>query len=105
MRADGAEHELIAVGRAEPVMPPAPATFSTMTVWPKTSPMRAATMRPRISVGPPAANGMTMVSEREGKSSARAGSAQANVAAANAATIRNFMSMVLGLVFLDRFLV
>src|SRR5262249_48993737 len=45
------------------------------TFWPSTSPIRAATMRPSTSVGPPAANGMIMVSGRVGKSCAPAGPA------------------------------
>ena len=56
VRADGAEDERVAIGRrhwhtrAEPVMPPAPPTFSTMTCWPSTPPMRCATTRPSTSV-------------------------------------------------------
>jgi hypothetical protein len=41
--------------RLEPVMPPAPATFSTTTCWPRISLNRAAMMRPSVSTGPPAA--------------------------------------------------
>src|SRR4051794_21706489 len=53
-------------------MPPAPPTFSITTCWPRTSPMRWARMRPSVSCGPPAANGMIMVTGRLGKSCARA---------------------------------
>src|SRR3981081_2293746 len=54
-------------------MPPAPPTFSITTCWPSTSLMRAPTMRPSTSVGPPAAKGMIMVTGRLGKSCAAAG--------------------------------
>ncbi len=47
--------------RFEPVMPPAPPTFSTTTCWPRTSLMRCAMTRPSTSVGPPAANGMIIL--------------------------------------------
>ncbi len=58
MRAHMAHHDRITVwlgaraagdaGRA-----PAPATFSTMTCWPRMRDMGSATMRATISVGPP----------------------------------------------------
>ena len=47
-------------------MPPAPPTFSITTCWPSSSLIRAPTMRPSTSVGPPAANGMIMVTGRVG---------------------------------------
>jgi len=47
--------------RAEPVIPPAPLTFSTMTCWPRTSDSRAETMRAAVSLPLPAANGTTIV--------------------------------------------
>src|ERR1700722_10377169 len=68
-------------------MPPAPPTFSTITFWPSSSPTRAAMMRPSTSVGPPAANGMTIVSVRFGKSCAPA--APATLASANTAPSSN----------------
>src|SRR5262245_24303733 len=74
-------------------MPPAPPTFSTTTVWPSNSPMRCATMRPMVSCGPPAANGMTMVTGRVGKSWAPAGAA--NASAAKAAANSAFFIVVL----------
>src|SRR3984893_10222532 len=58
-------------------MPPAPATFSTITCCPSTSLMRCATMRPMPSCGPPAANGITIVTERVGHSCAYAAPANA----------------------------
>src|SRR6185312_16335117 len=53
-------------------MPPAPPMFSTITVWPRISPMRCAITRPSTSVGPPAANGMIIVTARSGKPAAPA---------------------------------
>ena len=47
-------------------MPPAPPTFSITTCWPSISLIRAPTTRPSTSVGPPAANGITMVTGRVG---------------------------------------
>jgi hypothetical protein len=55
--------------------------------------MRCAMMRPIVSCGPPAANGMTIVTERVGKSSAAAGPASAN--AATAAAIKIFFIFVI----------
>jgi hypothetical protein len=49
-----------------PVVPPAPATFSTMTGWPSVLDMFSPTMRAITSVGPPAANGTIMVMGRVG---------------------------------------
>src|SRR5262245_31949471 len=62
-------------------MPPAPPTFSTTTCWPSSSLMRCAMMRPMVSCGPPAANGMTIVTGRVGKSSPLAGPSSASTAA------------------------
>src|SRR5580700_5565194 len=53
-------------------MPPAPPTFSTTTCWPRISLTRCAITRPSTSVGPPAANGTTMVTGRVGQSCAPA---------------------------------
>src|SRR5690242_10357431 len=39
------------------MLPPAPPRFSTITGWPRLAPRRSATMRPRMSVGPPGGNG------------------------------------------------
>ena len=49
-----------------PVVPPAPATFSITICWPSVRDMCSATMRATTSVGPPAANGTTMVIGRSG---------------------------------------
>src|SRR3954469_7994504 len=43
------------------MLPPAPVTFSTTTVWPRLLIMRSAMMRPMVSVGPPAEKGTTIV--------------------------------------------
>jgi hypothetical protein len=40
-----------------PIVPPAPATLSTMIVWPRISPIFWQSTRASASVGPPAANG------------------------------------------------
>src|SRR5258708_5127539 len=72
--------------RAAPIMPPAPPTFSTITVAPKFSPRRGPMIRPRISLPLPAANGTTMVTGRTGQSSATAGAVAATIAT-NAAII------------------
>ena len=42
------------------MLPPAPALFSTMKVWPKALPSSGARARARMSVVPPAAKGTTM---------------------------------------------
>jgi hypothetical protein len=42
-------------------VPPAPVTFSTITVWPSELRIRSARMRPIRSVDPPGANGTIMV--------------------------------------------
>src|SRR5262249_11492653 len=51
----------------------APGRFSTTTGWPKSSLIFCATIRDRMSVGPPAGNGTTMRIGRVGKSCANAG--------------------------------
>jgi hypothetical protein len=48
------------------MLPPAPVTFSMTTGWPSEVLMRSATMRASVSTGPPAANGTTIVIERDG---------------------------------------
>ena len=58
--------------RSEPVMPPPPGTFSMMICWPSVSPSAGCRMRASVSIGPPAANGTTMVIGRFGQSSALA---------------------------------
>jgi hypothetical protein len=52
--------------RAEPIVPPAPPTFSITMVWPSTLPICSATMRATTSLGPPAGNGTTTVIGRAG---------------------------------------
>jgi hypothetical protein len=49
-----------------PVVPPAPATFSTTICWPSVRDMWSDTMRAITSVGPPAAKGTIMVIGRLG---------------------------------------
>ena len=49
-----------------PIVPPAPATFSTITGWPSDVFMRSLTSRATMSVMPPAANGTIMVIGRDG---------------------------------------
>src|SRR6266850_3573736 len=49
------------------MLPPAPVTFSTTTVWPRLFVIRSAMIRPIASVGPPAENGTTIVTGRAGK--------------------------------------
>src|SRR6202007_1143506 len=64
-------------------------------VCPRASPSPFAMMRPSTSVGPPAANGITMVIGRVGKSSARAIPVNASVAASAAAKIDLFIEVSL----------
>src|ERR1700730_17274018 len=54
------------------MLPAAPVTSSTMTFCPSVRPICSAIRRPTTSVGPPAANGTTMVIGRDGYSSAAA---------------------------------
>jgi len=49
-----------------PILPLAPGRFSTNTDWPHTSLNFCATMRPSVSMVPPAANAMMMRTERSG---------------------------------------
>jgi hypothetical protein len=68
--------------RPEPIVPPAPGTFSTSTCCPSFSVRPCATIRARASVGPPAANGTIMETGRSGYASCA--DAGAHVAKANA---------------------
>ena len=43
------------------MVPAAPVTFSITTVWPSVARIRSPSVRASTSVGPPAANGTTMV--------------------------------------------
>src|SRR5438552_11089197 len=70
-------------------MPPAPATLSTITCCPSNCDMRGEMMRATTSIGPPAANGTTMVTGRPGQSCAAAGDA----AAAASATAISILGM------------
>src|SRR3954468_12403008 len=63
-------------------MPPAPPTFSTITVQPSNSESRGARIRPIRSPPPPAANGTTIVTGRVGYSCAAAGAISAQTSAA-----------------------
>src|SRR5215831_12208994 len=55
------------IARVEPVVPPAPATFSMTIDWPSVRDMGSLTMRADMSVPPPAGNGTIMVIWRDGK--------------------------------------
>src|SRR6478735_6017337 len=57
------------------MLPPAPARFSTTTVWPNFTCMWVARMRAKRSAEPPAPNGTTMVICLAGQSWAQAGAA------------------------------
>jgi hypothetical protein len=48
------------------MLPPAPVTFSITTVWPSDPFIASARMRASVSVGPPAGNGTTIVTGRDG---------------------------------------
>jgi hypothetical protein len=52
---------LARAARSAPVVPPAPATFSTTALPPRWRVRMSATMRPVMSAGPPAANGTMTV--------------------------------------------
>ncbi|MNL42029.1 hypothetical protein D3C87_1644650 [compost metagenome] len=74
-------------------MPPAPRRFSTTTLWPSDFDIAAATERATTSVGPPAANGTTMVMGRDGYGSAawlRPGRVRATAAAMPSAAHSTF---------------
>ena len=49
------------------MVPPAPPTFSTTTVWPSGARMRSAMMRAVVSVEPPGGKGTISVTGRVGK--------------------------------------
>src|SRR6185312_9514542 len=81
-------------------MPPAPPTFSTTTCWPSSSLMRCAMTRPIVSCGPPAANGITIVTGRVGKSCAVAWPAETS--AAKTAASRTFFIVILFTIGVER---
>ncbi|KAG0931919.1 hypothetical protein G6F31_016666 [Rhizopus arrhizus] len=67
---------------AMPRVPPAPARFSTPTLWPNSLRRPAATARASTSVDPPGANGTTSVTARSGNAlAATAGKVQQDAAA------------------------
>src|SRR5512139_3542486 len=82
------------------MLPPAPALFSTTTVWPRFSESFFAMMRAAVSVAPPGANPTSMVTVRVGKSD-WAAAAPANASAAMAAR-RLFMGLSSGLLSVGR---
>ncbi len=55
-----------------PMVPLAPALFTTTTDWPSTLPISSPSTRASTSVVPPAPKGTTMLSGREGKACAAA---------------------------------
>ncbi len=61
-------------------MPPPPGWFSMMIGLPSVSPKVGCRTRASVSIGPPAANGTTMVTGRLGQSSARAAPGTARTA-------------------------
>src|SRR5712691_1801213 len=83
--------------RPEPIVPPAPVTFSTTTCWPKIFDIGPATSRATVSDGPPAWNGATMVTNRVGKSCARAPGAPASCSAAPSAAARPSHGLIIGI--------
>ena len=74
--------------RSEPVMPPPPSTFSMMIGWPSVSPSVGCRMRAEHSIGPPAANGTTMLIGRLGQSWACTPDASAANAAARQTSLQ-----------------
>src|SRR5258708_988904 len=62
------------------MVPPAPATFSTITGWPSEAFMWSPTMRATMSVMPPAGNGTTSVTGFDGNDCACAPKAQPSTA-------------------------
>src|SRR5262245_59752515 len=71
------------------MVPPAPVAFSTITGWPSGPRNRSDKSRPIVSLGPPAANGTTMVIGFDGQACAKPGRGNADSAAAPAASFRN----------------
>src|SRR5262249_1609135 len=61
--------------------------FSTNTDWPQASPSFCATMRPSVSMVPPAANAMMMRTGRSGEGCAGTGLGRATTALATAAMV------------------
>src|SRR5579884_2671526 len=77
------------------MVPLAPLTVSTTTVWPSALPMPSARMRASVSVGPPGGNPTSSVIGRDGKLSAYAGSAAASSAMNAPMRLSRFMAFPL----------
>src|SRR5207253_3237773 len=74
------------------MVPPAPSLFSITTVWPSVFIIAAPSVRATTSVGPPAANGTTSVTVRDGYASPHAvATAAADRASAQSAFIASLM--------------
>src|SRR3546814_4386964 len=73
--------------------PPAPALFSTTSVWPSVGRMASASERATLSVGPPAENGTTILIARSGYSAWAAPAANRAPAASNAESVRGMNVM------------
>src|SRR5882672_4498172 len=69
------------------MVPPAPSLFSITTVWPRVLDIDAPSVRATVSVGPPAADGTTIVSGRVGYPCPSAAGAQPASAITHAVTI------------------
>src|SRR5262249_52805640 len=80
------------IARVEPVVPPAPATFSMTICWPSVRDMCSLTMRAVTSVPPPAGNGTIMVIGRDGNGWADAASTPDTVAT-NGIVEKNFFML------------
>src|SRR6185503_16344494 len=78
--------------RSAPILPPAPALFSTTTGWPHASETFCAMTRAKVSAMPPTANGTTILMGLEGYACASAPAE--NASDAPAATRRSHVFMV-----------
>ena len=78
-----------------PIVPDAPPMFSMMMVWPRICCARAITMRPIVSVGPPALAGTIAVTGRAGKDCAAAALMPAAVDSAAISSFRMRKSSLL----------
>ena len=79
-----------ATTRPTPMVPPAPPTFSTITVWPSDFDITPASVRATVSVGPPATKGTTIVTGLAGYACAPATLLNANTPIAKKILL-NFM--------------
>ncbi len=73
------------------MLPPAPARFSTTTLWPMFSESFFATMRAAVSVPPPGAKPTVSVTVRDGKLDCASAPVAASTAQASAAWMVFFM--------------